>query len=294
MLVRDGCEVTGMTRTESNRNLLGSLGAKPVVADALDPEAVGRAVSEAEPDVIVHQLTAIPPSINIRRMERDFALTNRLRTEGTDHLLSAGRAAGVTRFVAQSFANYFARTGGPVKDEDDPLDPDPPAAVRTTLDAIRYVEDAVTRADRMDGLVLRYGAFYGPGTALAPDGDLVRSIRKRRFPIVGSGAGLWSFVHIEDAASATVAAIERGAPGVYHIVDDDPASAGEWLPAVARILGAKPPRRIPRWLARLGAGEVVAIMLTEARGASNAKAKADLGWTPRYASWRRGFAEGLG
>ena len=294
MLVRDGCEVTGMTRTESKRDLLGTLGAKPVVADALDPEAVGRAVSEAEPDVIVHQLTAIPPSINIRRMERDFALTNRLRTEGTDHLLSAGRAAGVTRFVAQSFANYFARTGGPVKDEDDPLDPDPPAAVRTTLHAIRYVEDAVTRADRMDGLVLRYGAFYGPGTALAPDGDLVRSIRKRRFPIVGSGAGLWSFVHIEDAASATVAAIERGAPGVYHIVDDDPASAGEWLPAVARILGAKPPRRIPRWLARLGAGEVAAIMLTEARGASNAKAKAELGWTPRYASWRRGFAEGLG
>jgi len=296
MLVRGGHEVVGMTRTGSKRELLASLGARPVVADALDPEAVGRVVSQAEPEVLVHELTAIPASVNLRRMERDFAPTNRLRTEGTDHLLSAGRAAGVRRFVAQSFASYFARSGGAVKREDDPFDPDPPAAVRATLAAIRHVEDAVTGAGWVEGVVLRYGAFYGPGTSLAvnPPGEIVELIRRRRFPIVGSGAGVWSFVHIEDAATATVDAVERGARGIYHVVDDDPAPVREWLPVAAAALGAKPPRRLPRWLGRLAAGEVAAMMLTEARGASNAKARRELGWRPRYPSWRQGFTEGLG
>jgi nucleoside-diphosphate-sugar epimerase len=296
LLVRGGHEVVGMTRTESKRDLLQRMGARPVVADALDPEAVGRAVSEAEPEVIVHQLTAIPASVNLRRMERDFAATNRLRIEGTDHLLSAGRAAGVRRFVAQSFASWFARSGGAVKSETDPLDPQPPAAIRTTLEAIQHVEQAVTGAGWIEGIVLRYGAFYGPGTSFAvkPPGELVELIRKRMFPIVGGGAGVWSFIHIEDAAVATVDAVERGAPGIYHVVDDEPAPVGEWLPVAAEALGAKRPWRLPHWLGRLAAGEAAAVMLTEARGASNAKAKRELGWRPRYPSWRQGFVEGLG
>lgn len=297
MLVQRGHEVVGMTRTDGKRELLESMGARPAVADALDPEAVGSAVSEAAPEVIVHQLTAIPDSIDMRHMDREFAATNRLRTEGTDHLLSAGRAAGVRRFVAQSFAGWpFARTGGAVKSEEDPLDPDPPAAIRTTLEAIRHLEDAVTGADWVEGVVLRYGGFYGPGTSIAvsPPGSVVEMIRKRKFPVVGDGAGVWSFVHIEDAAAATADAVERGAPGIYNVVDDEPAPVREWLPVAAEALGAKRPRRLPRWLGRLAAGELGAVMMTEIRGASNAKAKRELGWEPRYASWRRGFAEGLG
>jgi len=296
MLVQRGHEVVGMTRTDSKRELLQGMGARPVVADALDPEAVGRAVGGAEPEVIVHQLTAIPSSLNPRRLERDFAGTNRLRTEGTDHLLSAARGTGVRRFVAQSFASYFVRTGSAVKSEDDAFDPDPPAAIRTTLEAIRYLEDAVTGADWVEGVVLRYGAFYGPGTSFAvrPPGELVGLIRKRMFPIVGGGAGVWSFVHIEDAAKATVDAVERGARGTYHVVDDEPAPVREWLPVAAEVLGAKRPWRLPRWLGRLAAGEAAAVMMTEARGASNAKAKRELGWQPRYPSWRQGFVKGLG
>jgi nucleoside-diphosphate-sugar epimerase len=296
ILVRDGHEVVGMTRTESKRGLLASLGAKPVVGDAQVPPARGPGVSEAEPEVIVHELTAIPASLSLRRMERDFAATNRLRTEGTDHLLSAARAAGVRRFVAQSFASHFARSGGAVKSEDDALDPDPPAAIRTTLEAIRHVEEAVTGAGWVEGLVLRYGAFYGPGTSFAvrPAGELVELIRRRMLPIVGNGAGVWSFVHIEDAAAATADAVERGAPGIYHVVDDEPAPVREWLPTAAEALGAKRPWRLPRWLGRLAAGEAAAVMMTEARGASNAKAKRELGWRLRYPSWRLGFVESLG
>lgn len=296
LLVGRGHEVAGMTRTESKRGLLADMGARPVVADALDPEAVGRAVSEARPEVIVHELTAIPASVDLRRLDRDFALTNRLRIEGTDHLLSAARAAGVRRFVAQSFAAHYERTGGPVKGEEDPLDPDPPASIRTTLDAIRHLESAVAGTDWVEGIVLRYGAFYGPGTSLAledPPGEMVAMIRKRRLPIVGSGAGVWSFVHVADAAAATAEAVEHGAPGVYHIVDDEPAPVREWLPVAARALGAGRPRRLPRWLARLAAGEAAAVVMTEARGASNAKARRELGWIPRYPSWRRGFLDGL-
>jgi len=296
-LAANGHEVVGMTRSEAKRELVRDLGARPAVADALDPEAVGRVVSEAEPDAIVHQLTALSGSLDPRHFDRDFAATNRLRTAGTDNLLSAGRAAGTRRFVAQSFAGWpFARTGGSVKTEEDPLDPDPPAAFRATLEAIRYLERMVIGAGWVEGIVLRYGGFYGPGTgfSLDPPGEQVEAIRKRRFPQVGDGSGIWSFIHIEDAATATVAALERGPGGVYNVVDDDPAPVSEWLPAAAQAVGAKRPIRIPRWLGRLAAGEAVTIMMTEVRGASNHKAKRELDWRPRYASWRQGFAEGLG
>ena len=296
MLVAKGHEVVGMTRMEAKRDQLRSLGAQPVVADALDADAVGRAVGEAEPDVIVHQLTAIPPKINMRRFEREFALTNRLRTEGTDHLLSAGKTLGVKRFVVQSNAGVlYARTGGPIKREDDPLDDDAPPAMRQVLAAIRHLEAAVTSAQWTDGLVLRYGWFYGPGTSIAlhPPGSQIELIRKRQFPIVGDGTGVWSFIHVEDAATATVAAIEGRPAGIYNVVDDEPAPASQFLPVVAAAVGAKRPFRVPRWLGRLAAGEVAVTAMTEIRGASNDKAKRDLGWQLRYPTWRQGFAEGL-
>jgi 2-alkyl-3-oxoalkanoate reductase len=296
-LVQNGHEVVGMTRTDSKRELISSLGAMPAVADALDPDAVAGAVAAAEPEVIVHQLTALSGSIDIRHFDRDFALTNRLRTEGTDHLLAAARAVGARRFVAQSYAGWpFARTGGPVKQEWEPLDPEPPEQLRSSLEAIRHLEDAVTGADWIEGLVLRYGGFYGPGTSLSlnPEGEHVELIRKRGFPVLGAGGGVWSFIHIEDAAEATAVAVERGAPGIYNVVDDDPAPVREWLPGAAGAVGARPPRRLPRWLGRLVAGEAATVMMTEVRGASNAKAKRELGWRPRYPSWREGFAKGLG
>jgi nucleoside-diphosphate-sugar epimerase len=286
-LAARGHEVFGMTRSESKRELIRGLGATPVVADALDPEAVAKAVAESDPEVIVHQLTALSSSIDMRHFDRDLELTNRLRTEGTDHLLAAGRAIGVKRFVAQSFAGWpFARSGGPVKSEDDPLDPAPPHGMRRALEAIRHLEAAVTGAEWTTGIVLRYGGFYGPGTSIAPEGEHFELIRKRRFPVVGDGGGVWSFIHIEDAADATVAAVEHGSRGIYNVVDDEPAPVAEWLPAIARSVGAKPPRRVPRWLGRLLAGEVATVMMTEVRGASNAKAKRELGWRPAHPSWR--------
>ncbi|HEV3377098.1 MAG TPA: NAD(P)-dependent oxidoreductase [Thermoleophilaceae bacterium] len=294
-LVAGGHEVVGMTRTASKQDLVRGLGARPAVADALDPDAVARVVAEAEPEVIVHQLTALSGTIDMRHMDRSFAETNRLRTEGTDHLLAAGRAVGVRRFVAQSFAGWPSeRTGGPVKREADPLDPSPPAALRPLVDALRHLEEAVTGAAWTEGIVLRYGGFYGPGTSLSlePEGEHVAAIRRRKFPVVGSGAGMWSFIHIEDAATATVAAIERGERGIYNVVDDEPAPVSVWLPVAADAFGAKPPRRVPRWLGRIMAGEAATVMMTEARGASNEKAKRELGWSPRYASWRQGFTEG--
>jgi 2-alkyl-3-oxoalkanoate reductase len=301
-LVGRGHGVVGMTRSASKQDLVRSLGALPVVADALDPDAVAQAVASAEPEVIVHQLTALSGPMSARDMrhpDRSFAatVTNRLRTEATDHLLAAGRSVGARRFVAQSFAAFrFARTGGPVQTEADPLDPDPPAALRTVQEGYLYLERAVTTIEWGEGLVLRYGGFYGPGTAisLAPDAVMAAPIRKRRFPIVGDGGGVWSHVHIDDAAAATVAAVERGQPGIYNIVDDEPAPVREWLPVLASALDAKPPRRVPRWLARLAAGEAATVMMTEARGASNEKAKRELGWQLRYPSWRQGFAQGLG
>jgi 2-alkyl-3-oxoalkanoate reductase len=299
-LVARGHEVVGMTRTASKQDLVRSLGARPVVADALDPDAVAQAVASAEPEVIVHQLTALSGKMSMRdarRPDRSLALTmtNRLRTEATDHLLAAGRAVGARRFVAQSIAT-FRFAGGPVQTEAEPLDPDPPAALRTGQAAILYLEQAVTTIEWGDGLALRYGGFYGPGTgiSLAPDAQMAAPIRKRRFPIVGDGGGVWSFVHIEDAAAATAVAVERGQSGIYNVVDDEPAPLREWLPALASALDGKPPRRVPRWLVRLAAGEAATVMMTDVRGASNEKAKRELGWKPRYASWRQGFAQGLG
>jgi nucleoside-diphosphate-sugar epimerase len=301
-LVARGHEVVGMTRSASKHDGLRALGARPVVADALDPDAVAQAVASAEPEVIVHQLTALSGKMSIRdarHPERSSManMTNRLRTEATDHLLAAGRAVGARRFVAQSFGAFrFARTGGRVQTEADPLDPDPPGARQPGLEAILYLEEAVTTIDWGEGLALRYGGFYGPGTgiSLAPDAVMAGPVRKRRFPIVGGGGGVWSHVHIEDAAAATAIAVERGQPGIYNVVDDEPAPVREWLPVLASALDAKPPRRVPRWLGRLAAGEVVTLMMTEARGASNEKAKRELGWKPSYASWRQGFAQGLG
>jgi nucleoside-diphosphate-sugar epimerase len=301
-LVSRGHEVVGMTRNASKQDLLRNLGARPAVADALDPDAVAEAVASAEPEVMVHQLTALSGKLSvrfIRHPERSAAsiMTNRLRTEGTDHLLAAGRAVGARRFVAQSIAAFgFGRWGGPLQTEADSLDPNVPAAMRPGLEAIVHLERAVTSIEWGDGLALRYGAFYGPGTGMsvAPDAVMAAPIRKRRFPLVGDGAGVWSFVHIEDAASATADAIEHGESGIYNIVDDEPAPVREWLPALASALDAKPPRRMPLWLARLAAGEMATVMMTEVRGSSNSKAKRELGWQPRYPSWRQGFAHGLG
>ena len=289
-LVAAGHQVTAMTRSESKQTALRDLGAVPVVADALDPDQVAESVGRAQPDVIVHQLTAIG-SFDTRHFDRTFALTNRLRTEGTDHLLSAARAVGVRRFVAQSYCAWpYARTGGAVKTEEDPLDPTPPAGMRETLEAIRHLEAAVLGAGWLEGIVLRYGGFYGPGTSLSPGGEQFEMIRKRMYPVVGNGAGVWSFIHIADAAEATVAAVENGKRGIYNVVDDDPAPVAEWLPALAQMLGAKKPWRVPRFVGRLMAGEVGAVLMTEIRGASNAKAKRELGWQPKHPSWRQGFA----
>jgi nucleoside-diphosphate-sugar epimerase len=290
-LVKAGHQVIGMTRTESKREWLSEWGAEPVVVDALDPEQVAEAVGQAEPEVIVHQLTAIPAILDLRHFDRDFALTNRLRTEGTDHLLSAGQAVGVRRFVAQSYAAWpYVRTGGPVKTEEDPFDPTPPREMRESFQAIRHVEEAVLGAAWTEGIVLRYGGFYGPGTSMAPGAEQVELVRRRKFPLVGDGGGVWSFIHIADAAEATVAAVARGSRGVYNVVDDDPATVAEWLPALAQELGAKRPMHVPRLIGRLFAGEAGVVMMTEIRGASNAKAKRELGWSPRHVSWREGFA----
>lgn len=288
-LVEAGHEVHGMTRSESKQAMLHELGAVPVVADALDPDQIAEAVGRARPDVIVHQLTAIGELLDMRHFDRDFAQTNRLRTEGTDFLLSAGQAVGVRRFVAQSYYATYARTGAAVKSEEDPFDPAPAREMRQTVAAIRHLEEAVLGARWTEGIVLRYGAFYGPGTSLAPGAAQVELVRRRKFPLIGGGGGVWSFIHVADAAEATVAAVEQGSRGVYNIVDDDPAPVAEWLPALAQTLGAKKPVRVPRFVGRLFAGETGVVMMTELRGASNAKGKRELGWTPAHPSWRQGF-----
>ena len=289
LLVARGHHVVATTTTPVKRDLLRSLGAEPVVMDGLDAGQVGEAVVRAEPDVIIHQMTALTGAADLRRFDQVFARTNELRTAGTDHLLAAARAAGVARFVAQSYTNWpNIREGGPVKTEDDPLDPDPPAAQVQTLAAIRHVEHVVTTAP-LTGIALRYGNLYGPG-ATEPLADL---LRKRKFPVVGSGAGVWSWIHIDDAAAATLAATEHGARGVYNIVDDDPAPIAEWLPYLAACVGAPGPRHVPLWLGRLAAGEVGVSMMTRVRGSSNARAKRELGWAPAWPSWREGFRDGL-
>ena len=293
-LVRCGHEVTGTTRSNERARSLEAAGATPAVVDALDREAVKRAVAEAEPDVIVHELTSIPAEFNPRSFDKAFAQTNRLRTDGTDHLIAAAAAAGVRRFVTQSFAAWaYARQGTWVKEEDDPLDDDPPKQVRRTLDGIRYLERARLEGP-FEGIALRYGWFYGPGSVVPRNGPIADMVRRRRFPIIGSGPGMWSFIHLLDAAEATALAVERGAPGVYNVTDDDPAAVREWLPVFADAIGAPPPRHIPVWLGRGFGGELSVTMMTELRGASNAKAKRGFGWELRYPSWRLGFREGIG
>ncbi|HSR82788.1 MAG TPA: NAD(P)-dependent oxidoreductase [Streptosporangiaceae bacterium] len=286
-LIDNGNEVIGTFRSAASADRLRVLGAEPLALDALDSRAVRQAVLDTAPDAIIHQATALANVRFSRSLDKTFAATNRLRTEGTDALLTAAREAGVRRFVAQSFASYrYARTGGPVKSEDDPLDAAPPATARETNAAMRYLDDAVTGAG---GIALRYGGFYG-----ASDEALVSLVRRRYYPVIGDGAGVSSFIHLDDAASATVLALQHEGPGLYNIVDDEPAPMREWLPEVARIVGAKPPRHFPEWVAKLIAGEGMVVMATQSRGASNAKAKAELGWTPRYPSWRDGFRSAYG
>jgi 2-alkyl-3-oxoalkanoate reductase len=296
-LVTAGHDVVGMTRSPAKADRVRALGARPVVADVLDSDAVARVVAESEPEVIIHQLTALSGEPDVRHPDRFAAPTNRLRIEGTDHLVAAGRAVGIRRFIAQSVValGTYARTGGPVKTEDEPPDLDLPAKGRSVPDAIRYLERVVAGIDWADGVALRYGSFYGPGTGLSadPEAFFTKAIGKRRFPIIGDGGGVWSFIHIEDVAGATVAAVDHGGPGAYNIVDDEPAPVREWLPFLADQLGAKRPMRVPRFLARLLAGEAAVLQMTEVRGGSNAKAKRELGWHPRWDTWRVGFAKGL-
>jgi 2-alkyl-3-oxoalkanoate reductase len=281
-LLGRGHQVIGSSRSAEKAERLRALGADPIALDLLDRDAVREAIAASRPDAIVHQATALAGLSDFKHFDRSFAPTNRLRTDGTDALLAAAKEAGVDRFLAQSFAGWpYAREGDPVKSEEDPLDPTPVPAMRETLGAIRHLEQVVVDAG---GIVLRYGGFYG-----SPDDAQLELVRKRRFPIVGEGRGIWSFVHLDDAADATVLALERGIPGIYNIVGDEPAPVREWLPALAAAIGAKPPRRVPRWLARLASGESGVAIMTEVRGASNAKAKDELGWTLRYPSWREGF-----
>jgi 2-alkyl-3-oxoalkanoate reductase len=289
-LVGAGHAVTGLTRTPAKADLIRELGAEPAVADALDERSIRAAVGAARPDAIVHELTDLTGATDLRRFDRTFASSNRLRTVGTDHLLTAARDCGVRRMVAQSFCGWpYAREGGYVKSEDDPLDPDPPPEMRRTLDAIRHLERAVATSAAPEGVILRYGGFYGPDTGVFDPGT-VAQIRRRLVPVIGGGTAWWSFLHIDDAAEATALAVERGR-GVYNIVDDDPAPVREWLPAVAAMLGAKPPFRVPAWMARFVAGEPLVVMMTQSRGGANAKAKREIDWRPRHPSWRQGFAE---
>lgn len=294
-LVESGHEVVALVRAARKSKVVEAMGAKAALADAFDSDELATAIRQAEPEVIIHQLTALTSAGNFKKFDEEFALTNRLRTEVTDAMLAAARLVGARRFIVQSFCGWpFAREGGPVKTEEDPLDPNPPASFSKTLAAIRHLEDAVRATTDLQTLALRYGIFYGPGTGIAKDGPIVELVRKRRLPIVGDGAGIWSFVHIGDVVRATVAAVSHGEPGIYNVVDDEPARVSEWLPALAEAVGAKPPRRVPVWLGRLAIGDGGVSMMTKIRGGSNNKAKGQLGWQPTYPSWRRGFIEGLG
>lgn len=283
-LVGAGHEVTATTRKPGKVAQLREAGAEPVVVDGLDREAVIAAVSAAAPEVIVHEMTALSNMGRLRKVDQEFAATNELRTRGTDNLLAAAALAGTRRVVAQGHNFVYERSGGPVKTEEDPLDSRPVPSAARAMAAIRYVDETVPLT-APEGIVLRYGTFYGPGAS----DSLLDAVRKRQVPVVGGGAGIWSFIETTDAAAATLAAVERGAPGVYNVVDDDPAPVSEWLPYLAEVVGAKPPLRIPAWLGRLLAGEFIVDQMTNARGSSNEKARRELGWKPRYASWREGF-----
>jgi nucleoside-diphosphate-sugar epimerase len=291
-LVSSGHSVVGLTRTAAKSEAIKRMGAEPVVADGLDAASICAAVTSAEPEVVIDEMTDLGGVTDLRHFDRSFASTNRLRTRGTDLLLAAAREAGVKRFIAQSFCGWaFARVGGSVKTEVDELDPDPPEELRRTFEAIQYLERTVTASSNPEGIVLRYGSFYGPDTGMLSR-PMVEQLRHRRVPLIGDGSGWWSFLHVDDAAAATVSAIERGKAGnIYNIVDDHPAQVREWLPALAEMVGAKPPFHVPAWIARFVAGEHMVGMMTQVRAGSNAKAKTDLGWWPAHPSWREGFAE---
>jgi nucleoside-diphosphate-sugar epimerase len=289
LLVARGHQVTGTTTSARSIESLRAMGAAPVVVDGLDAAGIGEAVARAEPDAIIHEMTALSGAPDFRHFDRWFALTNRLRTEGMEHLLAAARASGVKRYVAQSFTGWSnSREGSWIKSEDDPLDPNPVKDQTETLAAIKFLERAVLEAP-LEGIVVRYGGLYGPGSSET----LAEILRKRMFPVIGNGAGIVSSTHVDDAAGGTVAALERGRRGVYNIVDDDPAPSREFIPAIAEALGAPKPLHIPAWLGRLLAGDVAVTMMTEGRGSSNAKAKRELGWEPIWPSWRDGFRRGL-
>ena len=290
-LIEAGHEVTGLSRSEERAERFRAAGAEALVCDVFDADALARGVAAAEPEVAVHQMTSLPDRIDLRNPE--YGPNNRIRREGTRNLLAAAAAAGARRVVAQSIAFMYAPQGSMVKDEEAPLMVGAPGSFGESVEATVSCEQQVTEAEGMDGLVLRYGWFYGPGTYFGLDGSTAEDVRRRRLPVVGKGTGVSSFIHVDDAAAATVAAVERGEPGIYNVVDDDPAPMSEWVPAYAEAIGAKPPRRIPAWLARLIAGKQTVAMATGLRGASNAKAKAALGWEPAYASWRQGFRQGL-
>jgi nucleoside-diphosphate-sugar epimerase len=294
LLLENKHEVTALTRSVIKEVQLEDSGVSAIVVDPLDKQGLTAAVRRAEPDVIIHQLSALSGVGNFRKFDQEFALTNRFRTEVTDTLLAAARTIGTRRFIAQSYCGWpYAKKGGPVKTEEDPLDPKPPESFTNTLAAIRYLEDTVRRTTFLEALALRYGMFYGPGTAIGKGGAILKMTKQRRFPIVGGGGGVWSFIHLLDAARATVAAISRGAPGIYNVVDDEPAKVATWLPALAKAIEAKPPYKIPHWLGELMIGKDGVSIMTQIRGCSNAKAKRELNWTPIYPSWRIGFVDGL-
>jgi 2-alkyl-3-oxoalkanoate reductase len=294
LLLAGGHSVVATTRAASKVDGLRSAGAEPVVVDALDRDAIMKAVVTARPDVVIHEMTALSNVRNLRKFDEEFALTNRLRTAGTDFLLAAAQASGARKFIAQSYAGWPTGPRGPrVKTEDEPLDSDPPKATRRSLDAFRHLETVVPRATGLTGIVLRYGSFYGPSTSLCAGGVMLEMVRQRKLPIFGDGAGIWSFLHIDDAAMATRLAVERGATGIYNIVDDEPAEVSLWLPWLAQAIEAPPPYHLPAWIGRLLIGEAGVFMMTKARGASNAKARRALNWQPIYPSWRDGFRHGL-
>lgn len=288
-LIEAGHQVTAMTRSKAKLGALRAVGAEAVLCDVFDAGRLGTVVARAEPDAIVNQLTDLPQSLNPRKLKQYYAANNRVRREGTMNLLSAARGAGVRRFLVQGAAYWYALSGGPVKTEADPLYLDAPPPIGPAVETIKFVEDAVLSADGLDGVVLRYGFFYGPGTWYAKDGDVGRQVRKRRYPMLGHGEGTHSFIHIDDAAAATVAALDEARPGIYNVVDDEPAEAAEWLPVFAEALGAKRPPRVPAFIARMLAGKALVEWSLGLRGASNEKIKREIGWRPRYESWRRGF-----
>ncbi len=293
-LVAAGHEVTGMIRSGSGAAGVRAFGADVVLADGLDADAVRAAVESVRPEVVVHQMTALKGGIDFKHFDDSFALTNKLRTVGVDNLIVAAQAAGVRRFVVQSYAGWNLQHGGSAtKTEADPFDPNPAPAQRQTMAGIKHLESAVLNADGLEGVALRYASFYGPTADLGKGGSMVELVQKRRLPIIGDGTGVWSFIHYDDAAAATVKAVESDVTGVFQIADDDPAQAAVWLPEFARILGAKAPRHIPSWLGRLAVGDVGVAAFTEIRGADNTLAKKTFDWQPGYASWRQGFSQGL-